>query len=359
MRDQRRIGILTLHRSFNYGAVLQGWSLKKACELLGHEVEVIDYNPYGSISLSSMLRHRPSVIYRYLRHAQIFGRFVKKHLNLTKYTKSSEWIKNNPPREDIYIVGSDMVWSKEVAGEIGDAYFLDFAPNTVWRIAYAASTGGNPIELSESQLEELRKFSAISVRERQTVASVQEKVEVPVIDVCDPTLLLTQEEYKKIEKKPLWLPKHYVVYFDLGGDPFCEDAVKMVSQTFNIPIINLAGRYRSWTQYNYLAPTLEQWLYILHHADFVCTNSYHGAAFSIIFRRPFFSCKAHVGGQVKSNGRAENLLEQTNLLDRYVDDINQVKALLKTKIIYDEESINQYRNRSLEWLKNAIKDEKS
>ena len=39
----KRIGILTLHRANNFGAVLQNYALQKAIKRLGYECETIDY----------------------------------------------------------------------------------------------------------------------------------------------------------------------------------------------------------------------------------------------------------------------------------------------------------------------------
>ncbi len=356
MVSSNKIGILTLHRALNYGAVWQCYALKHACEAMGHTVETIDYNPYGHYTINGVLRHKPLVAYSYLMHMWHFNRFVDQYLNPTPHTESHEWIKANPPQDNIYIVGSDTVWSNAVAGNYLDSYLLDFAPSHVKRIAYAASTGGNPMELNDYQLGELNKFSAISIRERQSVSDVQKLTNIPVTDVCDPSLLLTKEEYEKEEKKPLWLPKHYIVYFDLAGDPFCADAVKQLSKQLKLPILNLAGKYMRWARYNYLAPTPEEWLYIIHHADFICTNSFHGVAFSIVFRRPFICCAAKKGGRSKTNGRVLNLLNQTHLQDRYVTETSQISknAMGGGKIVDNEMFIASYKERSLEWLKNAI-----
>lgn len=352
-----RIGILTLHRALNYGAVWQCYALKYACESLGKVVETIDYNPYGHYEAKWAIGKRPSVAYRYVMQLRQFNRFVSQRLNPTQHTESHDWIKQNPPQDDVYIVGSDTVWANAVAGDYLDSYLLDFAPQNVRRISYAASTGGNPMELNEFQLGELLKFSAISIREKQAVADVQAKVDVKVTDVCDPTLLLTWDDYNAMEKKPFWLPKHYIAYFDLAGDPFCAECAKQMSRELNLPILNLAGKYRRWARYNYMAPTPEQWLHILHQADYVCTNSFHGVAFSIIYRRPFICCAAQVGGRAKTNGRVQNLLEQTNLIDRYITSIEQVEAKVNSDMKFDDEAIGTYRNRSLQWLKNAIENE--
>lgn len=359
MTLQKKIGILTLHRALNYGAVWQCWALKKVCESLGYEVETIDYNPYGHYSVIGALHHKPLIAYSYLMFMRQFDRFVTKQLNPTIHSESHDWIKANPPLDEVYIVGSDQVWANAVAGDYMDSYLLDFAPANVKRIAYAASTGGNPMELNEYQLGELCKFSAISVREKQSVPDVQQKVDIPVVDVCDPTLLIKQEDYEPLEEKPLCLPKHYLMYFDLAGDPFCAETAKLLSKELKLPVLNLAGKYKRWARYNRLAPTPEQWLSIMHHADFVCTNSFHGTAFSIVYKRPFVYCAPHIGGRAKNNGRVQNLLEQTHLKDAYAADIEQVAkiAMGGGKIEYDEKFITQYRERSLEWLKNALEDE--
>ena len=211
--------------------------------------------------------------------------------------------------------------------------------------------------LNEYQVRELRKFSAISIREKQSVPDVQSKVDIPVADVCDPTLLLTATDYEHIEKKPLFLPKHYIVYFDLAGDPFCAEVVKTLSKQLDLPILNLAGKYKLWARYNRIAPTPEEWLYIMHHADFVCTNSFHGVCFSIIYNRPFVCCAAQIGGRAKTNGRVQNLLEQTHFTNRYITDISQLSTEQireSSDFIENAKYVETYRNRSLEWLKNAI-----
>lgn len=357
MNKIQKIGILTFHRALNYGAVWQCWALGKACESFGHDVETIDYNPFGDFKYRWFIGRRPSTTYWYWMRMFLFDRFIHRCLRMTDHTESYEWIKKNPPQKDIYLVGSDTVWSNQITGKFMDSYLLDFAPADVKRISYAASSGANPMELNEYQLGELRKFSAISVRERQSVADVQAKVDVPVVDVCDPTLLLKREEYEVIEKKPLWLPKHYMVYFDLVGDPFCVETAKLIGKSLNLLVLNLAGKYKHWARYNYMTPTPEQWLYILHHADYICTNSFHGTAFSIIYRRPFVCCAAKIRERAKTNGRVQNMLMQTNLKDRYVASIDGARKIIEQEIKFDDSAIEAYRSRSLQWLKNAIDNE--
>lgn len=360
MKQNKKIGILTLHRAFNYGAVWQSWALMRVCQLLGYKVEVIDYNPFGDYKALYAIGKRLDVVYRYWKWMYHFNRFVMQRLHPTSHTVSHEWIKNNPPNDDVYIVGSDQVWANSISGDFLDSYLLDFAPVNVKRISYAASTGGNPMELNEYQLGELRKFSAISVRERQSVADVQSKVNVKVADVCDPTLLLTKEEYEAVEKKLLWLPKRYIAYFDLAGDPFCAESARQIGDAKNLPIVKIGGKYQFWPKRNYIAPSPEEWLYIMHHADFICTNSYHGVALSIVYRRQFVFCAPSSRfSRANSNYRIQNLLEQTGLLERYATDSTQIAKIVMDgcEIADKERFISEYRERSLEWLKTALENE--
>ena len=354
MPNKQKIGLFTFHRALNYGAVWQCLALKKACELFGHEVETIDYNPWGHYEAKWAIGRRPFTAYKYLKQLFQFNEFVLKRLNPTEHTESHEWIKQNPPQEDIYIVGSDQVWANEIVGDYLESYLLDYAPENIKRIAYAASTGGNPMEVNEYQLGELRKFTAISLRERQSVSEVQAKVDVPVTDVCDPTLLLKMEQYEKEEQKILCLPRHYILCFDLAGDTFCADATKRIGVHMELPIVNMVGKYMRMAKRNYPAPTPEQWLYLIHHADYVVTNSFHGVALAIVYRRPFMFCAPQNGGRAKNNYRIQNLLEQTGLQDRYISNVNQIETRLKNGRSFDESVIETYRIRSLEWLKKAI-----
>ena len=40
----KTLGIITIHRIYNYGSVLQAYALQQVCQELGYRVEIIDYN---------------------------------------------------------------------------------------------------------------------------------------------------------------------------------------------------------------------------------------------------------------------------------------------------------------------------
>ena len=56
-----------------------------------------------------------------------------------------------------------------------------------------------------------------------------------------------------------------------------------------------------------------QWLYLIHHARYVLTNSFHGTAFSIHFRRDFY-----LDLSARTNSRLEHIARILGLEDRIV-----------------------------------------
>lgn len=348
-----QIGILTFHRALNYGAVWQCWALTKFCTQLGYETYVIDYAPTGIWKYRYFLCKRPDRIYDRCKMLYSFNRFYKKMPRSQYYGESCELIKKNPPLYDIYIVGSDQVWAEDkTAGNIG-SYMLDFAPKTVKRVAYAASQGGS-IARDPIFLKELRNFSAISLREPTCKEQLSMLAEMSVEDVCDPSLLLKSQEYLRQEKYVRNMPKHYIAVFDLNNEPLTKSCALRLKEELGYPLVSLTGGVRGWCDKNLLGLSPEQWMYVMSHADFICTNSFHGTAFSIVLRKPFVSVAGK--GLVTSvkDDRKINILTQCGLMSQYITNEDEIKRALCIDYSCAESHIEEYRKRSLEWLKQAL-----
>ena len=69
-----KIGILTYHRSNNYGALLQAIALRKVLADMGHEVSFIDYWPayhrhiYEAFSIASLKYRSLKGNYNYINY---------------------------------------------------------------------------------------------------------------------------------------------------------------------------------------------------------------------------------------------------------------------------------------------------
>jgi hypothetical protein len=174
--------------------------------------------------------------------------------------------------------------------------------------------------------------------------------------------LLTKENWQKLSKT-LNLPKRYLVVYILE---YSQELIKHAKQmakrkeckVIYIPFV--AGdslRHNVYTNlgldslkgsiYTNLGPT--EFLAVLANAEYICTNSFHGLAFSIIFEKNFTVCKHPF-----RNLRIDNLLKVLDLKSRYLD-YNSNKCV---KIDYKsvEKRLNPWLIKSKKFLATAIKE---
>ena len=157
-----RIGLLTYHKSYNCGAVLQTYATCRLLKELGHEVELIDLRQPEPIKLRQLI-----FIPRFIK----FHRFCKKfYPSLTRHYKTVEELRKAKLDYDCLLVGSDQTWNPLISREQCLAYFLDFGEEQVRRVSFASSFGVNMWPESHKELlpaidKLLHRFSGISVRE--------------------------------------------------------------------------------------------------------------------------------------------------------------------------------------------------
>ena len=89
------IGILTFHKSVNYGSVLQAWALQRMLALKGIESEIIDYEPekYGELYDVFLKPGRPHFLVKNINRVPVmailagqkksFERFRRDNLKLS------------------------------------------------------------------------------------------------------------------------------------------------------------------------------------------------------------------------------------------------------------------------------------
>lgn len=356
MDKKKTIGILTVHRSLNYGAVWQCWALGEVCRRLGYEVKTIDFCPWGYWGYAHYLKKRPSKALNYITMQYKFKHFVKKMLNPTAYCESHEEMLDKKDDADILIVGSDQIWSTKIVEEQIGSYLLDFASTGTYRISYAASMGGVlPNEEYQRIFEaELPKFTAIAVREPQFIEKLNEWSGKNVVDVCDPTLLLAREDFLNVSKRKIFLPKKYIAVMNLAEEPFMTEVIKRVQSELSLPIVNLVGTRKKWADYNFIGLSPQEWMFVLANAEFVVTDSFHGTALSIVLRRPFVCCPKKQQLNQEKNIRLTNLLEQTGLAKQLVDDLDSISEKLHVDFLSVNDSIEQYSSRSLQWLEESL-----
>ncbi|MDY0339634.1 MAG: polysaccharide pyruvyl transferase family protein [Coriobacteriia bacterium] len=337
-----RVGVLTFHRSLNYGSVLQAYALTRVLGSLGHKVEVIDYAPAaqakmystfeGSIELRSLLRNLRRAVYYPLLSARTkgFAQFRERHLPLSeKSYRDFGDFESLGERYDVVICGSDQIWNVNCA-DFSDVYLLPFSQG-FRKVAYGPSLNRGDFAESENRTRYaslLRDFDWLSVRESSGKQRLESLVgdDKPVKQVLDPTLLLSSAHYEDICSSPV-VDEPYIFLFTVNFREDAIEAARVLAAGTGLPVVTL---FTSDGAFRVLPPNYwsirvsrqakpEDFLSLVRNASYVVTNSFHGTAFSIIFRKEFFatySSDANVG--VRPDLRIADLLSMLELKDRAV-----------------------------------------
>ncbi len=383
-----RVGILTIHKLNNYGSVLQAYALQSTVNKLGFRGEIIDYS----------VHHTPTVLLGYAIHAcreqglrllaisifhygiefiqqrigkltrhdshcipmsEIFDEFRDSHLVLSRESYSPEKLRLNPPDYDIYISGSDNVWLADNRFGISDGaarYYLDFVPENKTTTSYAPSMGDPNV--SDRHLERfkslLENIDFLSVRETSTAEFICQITGRVVTTVCDPTLLLSREEWDILlpEKVSPASEKPYLLVYVIHPLDFDSPAFQFsryISQKLGLEIINIGYHFNEGKPV-YSNVTVSEFLTYFKNASLVVTNTFHGTIFSIIYRKSFYAFKPRAGPT-----RISDLLSTVGLSGRFVQSELEAQKLSPELDYCDVEGkIQKFRRDSLLWLQTAL-----
>lgn len=325
-----KIGILTFHHSLNCGAALQAWALQTHLRKCGYDASIVNYGRIGwpgkYYFRSDSLRHfvgsfyndfntffRTFAIETNRRH--LYRRFMREQMALGSKVSKIGIAKCGYSH---LIVGSDQVWHP-VINEGDDTYFLSNVSDAIKRISYAPSFGVDEFEpeLERKMAGWLSRFDTISVREPQGAKIVKRLCGRDADVVCDPTFLLESADYEAVERKPRFgLPEKYVAVYTVCGHPWAEKAALELGEKMALPVVHLpGGQLARWylpgkaKRVTALGPS--EWLYFIHHAEHVVTNSFHGTVFSLMHHRPF---TVALNGKA-SDSRMLSLLDGVGLTD--------------------------------------------
>ena len=369
------IGTITYHESINYGAILQTYALQKILVDMGHISEIIDYcNPQtrGISVLSRYHRIRHFVWQDIVKRTSVgmerqkrTKEFCLKHLRLSarKYY-DAETLHLAPPLYDAYITGSDQVWNPRINNN-DSSYFLTFAPLGKMRISYAASFGISQIQdrfISdyEKWLKQIHYLSTREIEGKQIIEKITgHNAEI----VLDPTLLLDQEQWHLIAVS-YKSPKPYILCYYMPGDKEVNKSITELAHQVSIltgwGIICIGQkeymRLHPWRGSIFDAGPAE-FLGLFQNASFVVTNSFHGIAFSVNYRKPFFApVNQSLLPEKILNSRITTLLKTLKLEHRLLP----VGEGLPSESILDvdykpvEIILQEEKQRSIDFLRNAL-----
>lgn len=386
-----KIGIITMSGE-NYGCSLQAFAVSQTYKEIGHEPVFIPDNTQNGVKsayqkrsklsklspvyISSVLKVRvkrkyhiknqrdrliPSVMRRkhnavsYAKASKLrsenFRSFYDTHIKTADFIIS----KNNIPEEklrdfDFFSAGSDQVWNPTYP-HTSEIKFLTFAKNHQ-KLTFAPSFGISelPEYVKSPYAKWLNEIPNISVREVDGAKLIKELTGKDATIICDPTMTVKREVWESVEKKPSFpTDKPFAVTYFLGNESNkYRKYIDKIAKEKNLQVINL---FDIREPDHYTAGPAE-FIYLIHHAQAVFTDSFHAAVFSIIFKKDFVVFDRIEAGR-SMGSRLKTLLEKFSLADRMYREIS--KKIFTTPDFSDADKIIQKESENaITFLKKSI-----
>lgn len=369
-----KIGIITIQRSeVNFGACLQSYALWRYISKLGFDCEVIDllrpcHRDYErSVAFGETPQSIRSKVKDKIRHLFLP---TKKNNGLLKFRdfnnkvkysiqyKSVDELYKSHVKYNVLVSGSDQIWNPKMPF-INAPYFLTFASSNVKKISYASSFGIDkiPDEVKCDYRRWMQDYSHISTREESGAKIIMEVLGKNAQVVLDPVFLLEKTQWQK-EMKPYkgLQSKKYVLLYMLKYDQKVLNNAKRVAKNKNLPLYIVMSdpkviELEDAIQIMDIGPA--EWLWLIDNADTMVTTSFHGTAFCLIFKTPFF---VFIKKESPTNTRIEGLLTAFDLQNHiYDEDVEFIVP--NSNILFPstmDTTMERYRRKSIDYLKNAI-----
>lgn len=357
----RSIGIITIHSDLNYGAALQAYALNCFLRIKGYKSEIINYI---KIPNHPRVYPFPTNIAYWLMNRPRFKRyrgFMKSSVSTKTWNSVDELMNDFNEPYDVLISGSDQVWNPTCGGlidKLNPCYYLAFADgNKYKKISYASSLGS--YRFNEEEIKSVGKwlgeYSHLSTRELEGKEHLETFLDHDVKVVLDPTLLLDKQEWMKVSVPVMKVKnKKYVLVYYIDEIAECVEYARKVADANGWRVAMMTNTAKRFPGVDINIPFCgpAEFLWLFNNAQFVCTNSFHGTAFSVNFNKNFISI-------IKRNSpqRARTLLKNVGLQERLLTEIRQVDEMsLDVDWTNVNEKLEQLRVDSADYLINAIEN---
>ncbi len=258
---------------------------------------------------------------------------------------------------DFAIIGSDEIFNCIGNGNIGFTQQLFGKDVSNYTITYAASCGHTTYDqirkyhLEEKVKEGLECLKNISVRDKNTYHFVEKILnnDDKIVENLDPVFIY---DFRKYMPKIQINETKYIIIYSYDYRLCKENEVKYIKEFASkngLKTIGL-GLYQPWCDKNINVTPFELLEYF-KHADYVITDTFHGAVFSIKYNKKF------VGISRSSNANKFNdLLSRFGLEERNIKEMDTLKKIIKEDIDY--QPINEYikveTNKSKQYIKTEL-----
>lgn len=368
-----KVYTFTTQYANNMGALLQCYALSKHCNSIqGIQCQVLQYLPNGyNRSWTLFCRPRsfrdlvknvycllnPNLLIPKIKKQKIMRKFISDYIPLSDRQYKRIDIERNPPKADAFICGSDQIWNFKYRRDL--TYFFDFVDKQESKIiAYAPSIADPWCKEDEMFIAPyLQRFDALSIRESSNLMQVKKLSpdNYPVV-VCDPVFLLDRKQWDEIAGTKLLPKEPYVFCYFLSVTPLAVETVRKIKELTGLKIVhfNLNALDKFNSDYNIRIAGPTDFIGLISNATYICTNSFHCSAFSIIYRKNFVFVPKNM-----ANERIYSLMDKFHISDVFVTK-DKIKGITIEDLNVDYSKTNQsdddFIAESKEYLHKALRN---
>lgn len=372
-----KVGIISMQRVVNNGSLLQAYALKRIIENFGNEVQFVDFKIEKNVSFNLKMKI-------FMMSPLVFmGLSLMKNLLLLKLNKFSLLIKeyktrsnflynyikvlnlsekpNYSPEVDVLVFGSDEVFNTVQYVEQGKGYVWQLygADNKARKlVSYAASFGYTTYEklekydMVDTSRKLLGNFESFSVRDKNSYDIIKTLTGRESDINIDPVLLYDFEDVE-IKKPKI---KNYILVYSYPGrfsDKSEIEAIKEFAKKYNKKIV-CVNMMQTWCDEFIYAHPFELLGYF-KYADYVVSDTFHGAVISIKYNVQFVQFVRHTN-KYSNNQKVEYLLHTFDLKDRIIVNIKYLEEVLLMPINYNKvnDILSAEKIKAKEYLKKIL-----
>lgn len=361
----KKLYLITMSGTKNYGSALQTFATQEIFKRYDVDTTVINYIKEGALDKNLLKTWcgnnviKKIIMYPTVKKwKKVFGDFYQEHINFTNkiYTYDNDF--NNFPNDgDYYCTGSDQVWNSTWNKGIIKPLYLSFAPDNKIKFSYSASFGKETIdeEEIEATLPLLGKYKYLSVREEKGLYILKNQYNFDnCVQVLDPTLMLTANEWKKLGNNR-FIKEKYILVYNLNRSKEFDNYCKMISKKTGLKLIRFCTRYDQIFRCgkSVVIPKVNDFISLIANAELVITDSFHATAFSInLNTKPLCIYPQKFGNRI------ESFLKIVDLEKLHVKDYNDYGPLdVEVDFSVVNEKLDIERNKSILFLNKVFYSE--
>jgi hypothetical protein len=329
-RSRTRIGVLTFHRSVNYGSYWQARCLVEGLAARGHDVRLLDHRSRRVTAAEWRCAFQPALPVRTPRSAMpAYGRKARRLAAAVDRLPLSRPFPLDRPGEadrvDAVVVGSDEVWNFRHPWFRCEPLFFGQELPTRRLVSYAASFGAHDAEagMDDRWRDLIARFDAVSVRDdnsRRLIGGALGRDPALVLDPC------LQFPGPLPAPPPPTASPYLALYGHSFPDGFAT-RVRAAADALGLRIVSI-GYLNDWADAQAIDADPVAFAQLIAGAAAVATNFFHGCVFALAYDRPFVAAASPY-----RRNKLRDLTAKLGATAHLVDaDAGDYRALLSTPL---------------------------